>query len=168
MYGIRFDTSLRGRRGRGIPRPSTWYTGCRCVQGRPNRPNCADSWTHWTDCTGWTLSKCCHGASGSVGAQSWLWSIAGRVCPLIRHSLGRWQDLVDLIRADWRAALRWPAAGEDARDAAVRSRRARCEQSCPALTPEFLADVLVGRPRRPPGARRRKTHAGELPRGDGT
>jgi hypothetical protein len=52
---------------RGLAGPSTWYTGCRCVQERPNRPNCADCWTHWT---GWTLPKCCHGAAArSVSAQ---------------------------------------------------------------------------------------------------
>jgi hypothetical protein len=55
---------------RGLAGPSTWYTGCRSVQERPNRPNCADSKTHWTHRTDWTLSKCCHGASArSVIAQ---------------------------------------------------------------------------------------------------
>ena len=40
-------------------------------------------------------------------------SIGGRVCPLCRHSFGWWRGLGDLVGADWRAALRWPAAGED-------------------------------------------------------
>jgi hypothetical protein len=45
-----------------------------------------------------------------------------------------------------------PGGGEDAGDASVGARGAGFEQSGPALTTEGLADVLVGRPRRPPGA----------------
>jgi len=134
-------------------KPSTWDNGCRCVQERPNRPNCAGCWTYWTHWTGWTLSKCCHGVTGSVAARSWRLSIAGRVSALCRHSLRWWRGLVDLVGADRRAVLGWPVAGEDAGDPSVGARGAWCEQSRPALAPERLADVLVGRPRYPPGAR---------------
>jgi hypothetical protein len=60
--------------------PSTWDDGCRCVQARPNRPNWADSKTHWTD---WTLSNCCHGATAYATITFAL--ILGRIRSRIRR-----------------------------------------------------------------------------------
>lgn len=82
-------------------------------------------------------------------------SVADRVS----HVGGSRGHFGDLDAPDRLAASRRPAIDEDAQDRVAGSGGARCEQSCPALSPELLADVLKRRPGRPAWQWQTKPHA---------
>jgi bacterioferritin-associated ferredoxin len=73
-----------------------------------------------------------------------------------------WRGCVgDLDGSHGRAAAGWPVVAEHADCPGVGSCCAGCEHAAPAVVPECLADVLVGRPVASAGAWSRKVYCGQ-------